>query len=125
MDWFYTQMVQMHAILGWCVLGLFLARGLGAQLGMQWPFDARLRPLIFGAHFLLAISGLSLWNLLGYDPRYHPWLAAKLIALAAYYAIGHWALTPNRFSLPAYLAALLLLAYVMGVSITRQLLIVA
>ena len=123
MDWFYTQMVQMHVVLAWCVFGLFLSRGLGAQLGMQWPFDDRLRTLVFGAHFLLVISGLSLWNLLGFNPRYDPWLAAKLLALVAYYFIGHWALTPGRFSLPAYLVALLLLAYVMAVSATRQLLL--
>lgn len=120
MDWFYLPMVQMHALLGWCVTGLFVARGLAHQFGARWVMDERLRLLVFSAHVLLAISGLSLWGALHLDPRYEGWLSAKLVALGLYFAAGHGAFGRGDFRLLEYLVALALLAYIVGVSFTRQ-----
>jgi uncharacterized membrane protein SirB2 len=115
------QMAEIHALIAWATLVLFVLRGLAVLVhGMDWAMDARLRVLVFGMHFLLAITGLSLWALYHYDPRYDSWLAAKLIGLAAFGACAHWGLGRERFDIWGYLGALFCLAYVAGVSVTRS-----
>lgn len=120
MSWFYSQMQDMHILLAWCSVALFLVRGLALQFKAEWPLDVRLRALVFGVNFLLVIAGLSLWGSLNYNPMVHTWLLAKFIAIAAYMACVHWAMGRGEFSLLAYLAGLLLLGYVMAVAITRE-----
>lgn len=123
MDWFYGPMVQMHALLAWCSVGLFVARGLAHQFGAQWVMDERLRTLVFSSHLLIVVSGICLRGALHHDPRYEPWMTAKFIALGLYFAIGHWALGRGEFRVIGYLLALLALGYVAAVSVTRQVLL--
>jgi uncharacterized membrane protein SirB2 len=100
---------------------MFLVRGLAFQLGRAWAMDERLRTLVFGADFLLTITGLSLWVLLYLNPFLRDgWLLAKLLALAAYTFSAHVAMGSPKVHWLAYIASLLLLAYMMGVSITRS-----
>lgn len=120
MDWFYTPMLKMHALLGWCSIALFVARGLAHQFGAAWVMDDRLRTLVFSSHLLIVVSGLCLWGALHHDPRYEPWMTAKFLALGVYFAVGHWAMGRGEFRVIGYLIALLALAYVVGVSVTRQ-----
>lgn len=120
MDWFYTGMLQMHQALAWASLVLFAARGLTAQFRLEWADDDRLRAISFGIHFLLAISGLSMWGLLHYNPLNDGWLAAKLLAIAAYAFCAHWTVKSRELSLPAFVAGLLLLAYALRVSFVRD-----
>jgi uncharacterized membrane protein SirB2 len=120
MSWFYSQMQDMHILLAWCSVALFLVRGLALQFKAEWPLDIRLRALVFGVNFLLVIAGLSLWGSLNYNPLVHTWLLAKFIAIAAYMACVHWAMGREEFSPLAYVAGLLLLAYVMAVATTRE-----
>lgn len=115
------QMSEIHALLAWCALLLFLVRGLAFQFGGRWAEDSRLRVLVFGVAVILTVTGLSLWVLRYHDPLRDGWLLAKLLAWVAYLECGHWAIV-GRGSLRwlAYLGALLLLAYMMGVSVTRS-----
>lgn len=118
---FNFQMGQIHAALAWASVAMFLVRGLAFQFGAAWSLDVRLRTLVFGIDSLLTITGLSLWALLYLNPFLRDgWLLAKLLALLAYTVSAHAAMSSNRFHLPAYLAALMALAYMMGVSITRS-----
>ena len=123
MDWFYGPMVKMHALLAWCSIVLFLVRGLAHQFGAAWVTDERLRTLVFSSHVLIVVSGLSLWGALHLDPRYETWMTAKFIALGIYFATGHWAFGRGEFRLLGYVLALVALAYVMAVSVTRQVLL--
>lgn len=123
MDWFYLPMVEMHALLGWCSVALFALRGLAHQFGAVWVMDERLRTIVFSSHVLIVVSGLSLWGALLHDPRTEPWMIAKFIALAVYFATGHWALGRSEFRVVEYLVALLALGYVVAVSVTRQVLL--
>ena len=115
------QMSEIHALLAWCALALFLVRGLAYQLGADWAEDRRLRVLVFAVAVLLAVTGLSLWVVRYHNPLRDGWLLAKLLAWVAYLECGHWAVMGRGTArLFAYLGALLLLAYMMGVSITRS-----
>jgi uncharacterized membrane protein SirB2 len=118
---FDFQMGQIHALLAWFSVAMFLVRGLAYQFGAAWSLDDRLRTLVFGIDLLLTITGLSLWVLLYLNPILRDgWLLAKLLALAAYTVSAHLAMGSQRFHWPAYLGSLLLLAYMLGVSITRS-----
>ncbi|QPF74835.1 SirB2 family protein [Roseateles sp. DAIF2] len=120
MDWFYTQMLELHRILAWCSVLMFSVRGLAFQAGATgWATDSRGGLIAFAINLLMVVSGLSLWVLLHFDPLRDDWLLAKLIAVCGYGACAHWSMREDRISLPVYLAALLLLAYVMAISYTR------
>lgn len=125
MDWFYLPMVKAHAVLAWCAVGLFIVRGLGHQFNIDagWVMDERVRTLVFTAHLLLVICGLCLWFALQRDVTVELWMTAKLLALAVYFPFGHWALGRGEFRVVSYLVALLALAYVIAVSMTRQVLL--
>ena len=120
MDWFYSQMVFIHSLLAWCSLTLFLIRGLAFQFGAEWSMDVRLRAVVFGVDTMLTVCGLSLWGSIGYSLTRDTWLTAKLLALVGYTVCAHWAMGRGEFRLLGYLLALLQLAYMMGVSITRS-----
>lgn len=120
MSWFYSQMQQMHTLLAWSSVVLFLLRGLALQFKAEWPLDMRLRALVFGVNFLLVIAGISLWGSLNYNPMVHTWLLAKFIAIAVYVACVHWAMGRDEFSALAYVGGLLALGYVMAVALTRD-----
>ena len=117
---FDYQMSQIHVLLAWCSATFFLVRGLAFQFGVAWAMDSRLRTLVFGIDVLLTVTGLSLWGLLSLNPPHHGWLLAKLLALVAYTACAQWAMGGTQFRGLAYAAGLLMLAYMMGVSITRS-----
>jgi len=115
-----TQMSEIHALLGWCAVTLFLVRGMAFQFGAAWPKDSRLAVLIFTVAVLLSVTGLSLWVLRHFNPFRDGWLMAKLLALLVYTEAAHVAMDEGKFHVPGYLSALLLLAYMMAVSITRS-----
>ncbi len=120
MDWYYTQMREAHALLAWVVVALFLVRGLAYQFGADWSRDIRLGVLAFGAAVLLTITGLSLWVLIHYSPLRDNWLAAKLLALPVGLWCAHWAWGGGEYRALGYVAAVVLLAYILAVSITRS-----
>ncbi|MCV2356774.1 SirB2 family protein [Paucibacter sp. B2R-40] len=118
---FDFQMGQIHTVLAWFSVAMFLVRGLAFQFGRAWAMDERVRTLVFGIDFLLTITGLSLWVLLYLNPFLRDaWLLAKLLALVAYTFSAHMAMGSSRFHLPAYFVSLLLLAYMVAVSVTRS-----
>lgn len=120
MNWFYLQMLELHKVLAWCSVLIFAVRGLAAQFGLGWAKDSRLLLMIFGVNMLLAVTGLSLWGLLHFSPLRDSWLTVKLLVLVAYALCAHWALGSGEFHVPAYMAALMLLAYAIALSATRQ-----
>ena len=115
-----AQMGEIHALMAWCSVLLFLVRGLAFQLDFAWGSDSRLLILAVGLNVLLAVTGFSLWVLLYLNPVRDSWLLAKLLALTIYAPCAHWAMVQARFHMLGYLIALLMLIYIMGVSITRS-----
>ena len=120
---FNTQMGQIHALLAWASVTMFLVRGLAFQLGARYAsmaLDTRLQTLVFGIDLMLTVTGLSLWALLLLSPLRDAWLGAKLLALVAYTVFAHAAMGKSEFSILSYAAALLMLAYMLAASITRS-----
>ncbi len=119
---FDSNMSEIHVLLAWFSVGFFLARGLAYQLGIAWAMDDRLRFLVLGVDLLMTVTGLSLWVLRHFNPLYDGWLGMKLLALLAYTVTAHMAmgLGQRELRVPAYVVALLCLAYMMAASITRS-----
>jgi uncharacterized membrane protein SirB2 len=120
MDWFYVQMVQMHAYFAWFIAAVFAVRGLAALFDAKWRMDVRLLSVTFLAYGGLAVSGLSLWELMNYNPLRDGWFAGKLVALSVYGVCAHWAVGNGRFRAIGYVLSLLMLAYILGASMTRH-----
>ena len=72
---------------------------------------------------ILLAAAITMLALAGIDPRATPWLVAKLCALVAYIGLGMIALrqrlTRSR-RLCAFVAALVVFAYIVSVAITRS-----
>jgi uncharacterized membrane protein SirB2 len=71
---------------------------------------------------LLTSAILLAWQL-GYSPTNSPWLAAKIVALLIYIALGMLAFRfakTNGLRLAAWIAALLTFAYIVAVAITHD-----
>jgi uncharacterized membrane protein SirB2 len=123
-DWSYTAMFNWHLGLAWTSFGLFLARGLIWQIGAPWSEaiskDGRVLVLAFGINTLLIVSGISLWVNLHYDLFRTPWLLVKVIALAGYFAFGHWSMGQGRFHQAGYVMALACMGLMMLVSNSRS-----
>lgn len=121
MDWFYVQMVEMHALVAWISAAIFTARGAAALFDAKWRMDFRLLILAFLAYTVLVVSGFSLWALLHHNPLHGGWFAAKLFAVLAYGACAHWAVGNGEYRAVGYALSLLMLAYIIAASTTRQL----
>lgn len=120
MDWFYVQMVQTHAYFAWFVAAVFAVRGLAALFDFEWRMDVRLLAVVSLAYGAIAVTGLSLWVLMHHDPLRDGWFAGKLVALLVYGVCAHWAVGKGRFRAVGYVLSLLMLAYMLGASMTRQ-----
>jgi uncharacterized membrane protein SirB2 len=71
---------------------------------------------------LLASAIMLAWQL-GYSPLTHSWLAAKIVALLLYIAIGTYALKrgkTKRIRLIAWLAAQAVFLYIVSVAVTHN-----
>ena len=106
-------------------IALFALRGVwmlraSPLLGRRW---VRVVPHVNDT--LLLASGIALAVLTGRTPWAQPWLAAKLVGLVVYIALGTLALKRGRSRAgraAAFAAALLAVAYIVAVAVTRQVL---
>ncbi len=104
--------------------------GLGFVLRGYWKFrrpEALARPWVRRAPHLvdtlLLGSALALAWISGQYPFVLPWLTAKMLALLAYIVLGSLALKRARTlrgQLLSFFLALLTLAYIVSVALTRQ-----
>jgi uncharacterized membrane protein SirB2 len=107
---------------------LFLLRGFWmlqrpALLQQRW---VRIAPHLVDT--LLLASALTMVFLSGQYPFVQPWLTAKVLALIAYIVLGSIALKRGRSQtvrVAAFIAALGVFAYIVGVALTRQVLVFA
>jgi uncharacterized membrane protein SirB2 len=102
---------------------LFFLRGVwmmlgSAQLGRRW---VRVLPHINDT--VLLAAGIWLAFMLREAPGASSWLTAKIVALPVYIALGILALRPGRskrLRVGAWLAALAVFGYIVGVALTRS-----
>lgn len=71
---------------------------------------------------LLLATAIALLFLLGYQPLAHPWLVAKILALVVYIGLGVAAFRHRRRAgrFAAWLAAMLVFAYIVSVALSRH-----
>lgn len=102
---------------------LFLARGVAIYTGMAWVEARWVRIAPHVVDTVLLVSALALaWQTSQY-PFVQAWLTAKVIGLIGYIGLGVMAFRVLRgrpAGLAAFVAALLLFAWLVGVAHTRQ-----
>lgn len=104
-------------------VALFLARGSWALARGTPPTGRWARILPHANDTLLLASGIGLVYLAGYWPQ--PWLVAKLGGIVLYIGLGllalrHGSTRPQRIA--AFVAALAILAYIIAVALSKQVL---
>lgn len=121
MDYFAVKTLHQSAVT-LSLLG-FVARGLGALNGAAWVRHRAARTLPHVVDTVLLGSALWLAFTLQLNPLHTPWLAAKIVALLAYIALGMVALKPGRplrLRATAWVAALGCFGYIVSVALTKQ-----
>jgi len=119
----YALLKSTHVILAYVTIAGFVLRGYWMAMGSDLSRHrvTRIAPHIIDTVFLL--SGIGLLFYLALQPTQQPWLLAKFVGLVAYIVLGMFALrfgksTPVR--LLAFVAALSVYAYVVGVALSRS-----
>lgn len=117
----YLALRHLHITCAVISISLFCLRGLLLLRGSQLPKILRWLPHLNDTVLLGAALGLAIWS--GQYPLQQSWLTAKLLALVAYVLLGKQALRPGlsvRQRLPWLAAALLSVAYIVSVAVTRS-----
>lgn len=102
---------------------LFLVRGIwmlrdSAMLKQRW---VRIAPHLIDTILLVSALTMVVWS--GQYPFVQNWLTAKVLALIAYILLGTVALKRGKTKgvrTTAFIAALLVFAYIVKVALTRQ-----
>lgn len=119
----YTTVRTVHIACAAISITLFAARG-GFQLaGRDWRRWRWLGVLPHLNDTVLLVAAIALVLMSHQYPLAQPWLTAKVVALFLYIAAGSMALRPGAsvaVRLPAFVAALATVAYIVGVALTRS-----
>ncbi len=119
----YLEIKILHMTAALLSIGGFFIRGLwmmadSALLQRRW---VKIAPHVIDTLFLL--SGLTLMFYVHQYPFVHDWLTAKVLGLIAYIVVGTIALKrgPTKgIRIVAWLAALMIFAYIVGVARTHN-----
>jgi uncharacterized membrane protein SirB2 len=103
--------------------GGFFARGLAALAGASWVRGRAARTLPHVVDTVLLASALAMAWMLGLTPSAAPWLAAKIVGLLLYIALGMAALRPGlpwRWRATAWVAALGVFGWIVAVALSKN-----
>jgi uncharacterized membrane protein SirB2 len=120
-DYFTLKLVHQTAVA--LSIGGFFARGVAALRGAAWVRSRMARTLPHVVDTVLLASAIALAWMLRLSPLDTPWLAAKIVGLLAYIGLGMLALRPGRptsVRATAWVAALLVFAYIVSVALTKD-----
>lgn len=116
---FYPQIKAVHVTAVLASGGLFAVRGLLVLAGSRLPMAAPVRYLSYGIDIVLLTAALMLTAVVHQYPFVHGWLTAKVLLLAAYIALGSFALKrahTRRGRALCFVAALGVYAFMIGVA---------
>jgi uncharacterized membrane protein SirB2 len=119
----YLALKHFHMSMAALSIALFLVRGAWRMMNsprLQRAWVSRV-PHLVDSLLLGSALGLSWWS--GMSPAGQPWLAAKIVALIAYIALGSVALKYGRTPLQrttAFAAALVSVGYIVLTAITKN-----
>lgn len=119
----YLSIKYLHVTCVVISISLFALRGVLQLRAIRWRQWRLLRVLPHLVDTALLSAAVSLAWLAGLSPLAVNWLMAKILALLAYILLGHRALgknTPEKQRLPFFVAALLSVAYIVGVALTHS-----
>jgi uncharacterized membrane protein SirB2 len=121
MDYLTLKIVHQVAV----VLSIsgFVARGVGSLMGAAWVRSRIAKTLPHLIDTALLLSALLMAWVLRLTPGNAPWLAAKIIGLLVYIALGMVALHPGRplsVRALAWVGALLTFAWIVSVALTKN-----
>lgn len=119
MDW----LLEIHITSAMLSLSGFVARGVWMIRGSSKLRASMTRILPHVIDTVLLLSGIWLVFRLRLSPIQHVWLGSKLIAVMIYIGLGSVALHYGRtraIRITAWVAALVVFAYIVGVALTRQ-----
>lgn len=100
----------------------FVARGCGMLLGAGWVRQRAARTLPHVVDTVLLLSAIALAFMLRITPTSAPWLGAKIVGLVVYVVLGVIAFRGRTRAVRAgaWIAALLVFAYIVSVAITKN-----
>jgi len=101
----------------------FVARGIGMFQGATWVRQRVAKTLPHIIDTVLIVSAIWLAWLLRLSPSNTPWIAAKIVGLLVYIALGMVALRFGRtqgMRAGAWVAALLTFGYIVSVALTKD-----
>ena len=113
---------HLHVTLAGVSIAGFALRWLALRAGARWPRDRAARTLPHLVDTVFLATGLLLAWRIGQWPFANAWLTAKLAGLVAYVVLGTLALRRARTPagrLAAFLAALAVFAWIVGVARLR------
>lgn len=119
----YVLLKHLHVTCVVISVSLFVLRGTLELMARPWRQWRLLRVAPHIVDTVLLTSALWLAWRIGQYPFVDAWLTAKVLALLAYILLGMRALgksTPQGQRLPFFVAALLCVAYIVGVAFTRS-----
>lgn len=119
----YLLITQTHVTCAVLSYAGFLVRGIGMMREAAWLRRRWVKVLPHVVDTMLLLSALALAVTLQQYPFVHPWLTAKVVALALYIALGMVALgrggtRPVRIA--AWIAAQVVFGYIVLVALTRH-----
>jgi uncharacterized membrane protein SirB2 len=121
MDYLLLKMVHQGAV-ALSITG-FVARGVAALLGAGWVRSRPARTLPHIVDTVLLLSALAMAWMLRFTPGSAPWLAAKIVGLLVYIALGVVALRPAlpfQARASALVAALAVFAWIVSVAVLKR-----
>jgi len=101
----------------------FFARGLGMMADASWIRSRAARTVPHVIDTVLLVSAIALAWQLRTSPLNTPWIAAKIVGLVAYVALGTIALRRGRTKggrAIAWVAGLVTFGYIVSVAITKD-----
>ena len=121
MDYSAIKMIHVSAVT--LSLAGFFARGVGMLAGATWVKSRVAKTLPHVVDTVLIVSAIALAWMLRLGPTNAPWIAAKIVGLLAYIALGMVALRFGRTKPVrggAWVAALATFGYIVSVAITKD-----
>lgn len=121
MDYTSIKILHMSAV---ALSGLgFAARGIGSFSGAQWVRSKPAKVLPQIVDTVLLLSALTLAFMAHFNPAQNPWLAAKIVGLVIYIALGVVALKPGvalKTRIVAWVLALVTLGWIASVAVLKN-----
>ena len=121
MDYAVVKLVHQSAVV--LSIGGFFVRGAASFAGAGWVGGRAARTLPHVVDTVLLASALMLAWMLRLTPGQAPWLLAKIVGLVVYVALGVIALRPGRprpVRAAAWVAALVVVAWIVSVALTKR-----